>query len=358
MIANCQLPIADLTETAWVRCPPIRNRQSAIGNGSALIVVLWVLLILSMLISSFAFDMHVESGITSYYRRRVQTQYLARAGTEYAKLLLTKSFKAKESDIVEAVDADLHDKALTLSKGMGLSGVSQELGGGKFSLDILPEQGRRNVNMLSDEDWEEILDQSGVPQDQWPELIDCLGDWVDNDPLEAHKLNGAESDDPYYEERGYLCKNGPLDTVDELLLVKGFTPSIVYGGPSEDGKETYTGIASWLTTWGNGQVNVNTATREVLLTIPGVDDLMVDEIMEARKGTDMVEGTEDDGIEDLNKISGMTPEIAKALTTSERKYVRIISKGEVGDLRSGIWAVLEVSEASIVPVFWREEDMP
>ena len=100
----------------------------------------------------------------------------------------------------------------------------------------LPEQGRRNVNTLTDEDWEEILDQAGVPQEMWAELIDCFHDWTDED--DEHHLNGAESDDSFYEERGYKCKNAPLDTVDELLLIKGFTPAIVYGGPPEDRART------------------------------------------------------------------------------------------------------------------------
>jgi general secretion pathway protein K len=187
-------------------------------------------------------------------------------------------------------------------------------------------------------------------------LIDCFSDWVDDDGgLNAKRLNGAESDDPFYQERGYECKNGPLDTVDELLLIKGFTEAVVYGGkPEDEDLDPYTGIARYLTVWSDGRVNVNTASREVLLTLPGVDEWMVDEIIECRKGFDQEMGTRDDGCEDL----GILPEdVQKKVCTDCAEYVRVVSIGEVGNVKSGIWAIMQVKNSELIPVFWREENM-
>jgi type II secretory pathway component PulK len=59
------------------------------------------------------------------------------------------------------------------------------------------------------------------------ELADCLLDYrdADNNP----RTQGAEQD--YYDKlpHPYVIKNGPLGTLEELLLVKGFTGPIVYG---------------------------------------------------------------------------------------------------------------------------------
>ena len=337
--------------------------HSALRNqkGSALIVALWALIILGLLISAFAFDMHVEAGVTSFYRKRLKAQYLARAGVEYAKLMLHKSFKVKEEIGAEDEDPDVYIQALSLQKGMGVTSLTRELGDGKFLVDILPEQGRRNVNTLSDEDWEEMLDQANVPQEEWADLIDCFQDFTDEG--DEHQLNGAESDDPFYEERGYECKNAPLDTVDELLLIKGFTKELVYGGPSEvEGDEPYIGIAQWLTTWGDGKVNINTASKEVLLTIPGLEEYDVEDIINGRAGEDEELGTKDDGYDSVDEVMAMiglnNPEVAGRMTTSERAYCRVISKGEVQGVRSGIWCVLQVSDQGVTPLFWREEDMP
>ena len=35
-----------------------------------------------------------------------------------------------------------------------------------------------------------------------------------------------------YSALGYSCKNGPLDTIEELLLVKGVTPDLLFGRDS------------------------------------------------------------------------------------------------------------------------------
>jgi len=52
-------------------------------------------------------------------------------------------------------------------------------------------------------------------------------DWRDPDDL--YRMNGAEPD--YYQslKEPYRCKNGNLDSIEELLLVRGVTPELFYG---------------------------------------------------------------------------------------------------------------------------------
>ncbi|MCC5828008.1 MAG: general secretion pathway protein GspK [Phycisphaeraceae bacterium] len=59
------------------------------------------------------------------------------------------------------------------------------------------------------------------------ELVDSLLDY--RDPDDTPRPHGAEQD--YYDRLPvpYLIPNGPLATVDELLLVRGFTGELVYG---------------------------------------------------------------------------------------------------------------------------------
>lgn len=330
-------------------------------DGAALIVALWVLLVLALIIATFAYDMRIESEVTVYARNRFKAEYLARAGLEWARTLLAKKVtQPAEGEALELEDGDdeqMAVAALNVAKGVAVNNVVKELGQGTFTISLLPEEGRRNVNKLDDRDWEEILDQANVPEEDWPELIDCFNDWIDQG--DEHRLNGAESDDPFYKKRGYECKNAPLDTVDELLLIKGFDEGVVYGRPAKDKEDApLLGIAQWLTTYGDGQVNVNTANREVLMTVPDMDEAIVDDILERRPGVDGEDNTIDDGIKDLGEISGMKPDVAGRLTTNGRTYLRIISIGEVNKIKAGIWAVVQVSgDGKVVPVFWREELM-
>ena len=117
-----------------------------------------------------------------------------------------------------------------------------------------------------------------------PELVDALMDYRDADA--NTRPVGAEQD--YYDQlpHPYVIKNGPLMTVEELLLVKGFTAPLVYGEdynlngllePSEDdGDATFPpdngdgqldrGLMGVATTWsyernvaadGSSRININ-----------------------------------------------------------------------------------------------------
>ncbi len=326
-------------------------------RGTVLIVVLWVLIVLSLLVGTLAFEMQVEANVTSYYRKRFKAQYLARAGIEYAKMMLMSGRQFGEE--MEDEHPELVLATQLLNRGNPISGFRQDLGPGGFELQFIPEQGRRNVNRLTPDDWREILDQGQVPSDRWDELIDAFFDWIDAD--DAHRVNGAESDDSFYEDRGYEVKNGPVDTIDELLLIKGFSPSIVYGGPADNDEDPpLSGLAQWMTTWGDGRVNVNAANREVLMTLPEVDEWMVDAILEGRAGLDGEFGTEDDGFTDINEVlavTGLGATFSGRITTTEHRFLRVISQGEVQGVRAGIWAVFRYDGASLVPLYWREELM-
>ena len=334
-------------------------------GGAALIVALWTVLILSLLVGGMAFEMHIEAGITSYSRKRLKAQVAARGGVEYAKFLLAKSFDTSAFEEAEEEKEAFRTLAKNLEKGIGISGAEVEMGEAKAVVDILPEAGRRNVNTLGDEDWEELLDQSGVPEETWPDLIDCFMDWTDEG--DEHRLNGAEEDDAFYKDQGYAPKNAPLDTVDEILLIKGFAPEIVYGGPPVEPKgEPLRGIAHLLTTFGDGKVNVNTASREVLMTLTAppdgkmMDEWVVDDLLKERLGEDGLPNTKDDGfesVEDAIRKSGMDGALADKISVSDRRFVRVVSIGEDNGVRSGVWAVFEVGEKKVTPIYWREEQM-
>ncbi len=328
--------------------------------GGALIVALWIIVTLSLLVGTLAFEMRIEAGITSHYRKRARATWLARAGVEHARMLILRSRRV-DPTAPDSLDEDpLYLHAMLLSRGMGVYGAVFPLGDGVFRLDIVPEGSRRNVNRLQPIEWRELLRQAQVPEDQWEELIDCIGDWIDLD--DNVKLNGAESDDPFYRARGYRVKNGPIDTIDEMLLIKGVTEEILFGGPGPDpDSPPILGIARSLTTWGDGRINANNAPLEVLLTIPGIAEWEANAIIEGRVGLDGVEGTRDDGygsVDELLSRTGVNPGLRGYFTVRDNRFVRAISIGEVQGVRSGIWAVFQVDGGRVHTVFWREEPMP
>ncbi|WP_457576464.1 general secretion pathway protein GspK [Desulfomarina sp.] len=97
------------------------------------------------------------------------------------------------------------------------------------------------------------------------DIVDAIVDWIDKDDDESDY--GAESN--YYQalDPPYECRNGPLETVEELLLVKGVTPLLLFG----NGKKR--GLADVVTVYGNdGRMNINTMDPLLLRSMDSLVD--------------------------------------------------------------------------------------
>ncbi len=331
-------------------------------SGSALIFALVILVVLSSLMISFLFRIHIEADLAASHRQRMKARALANAGQEKAKVMILQSLNVGNSpdeDMTEETFIQLRN----LRRGMAVSGVTYELGDGTFTLHILPETGRRNVNQLSEPDWEALLEQTGVPEELHDELIANFLDWTDED--QANRLKGAEEDDPFYEDNGIPVKNAPLDTLEELLLIKGFTRAIVYGGSLREEYDMpdvqVQGIAHLLSVYGNGKVNLNAASKEVLMTISGLREEQVDSLLENRAGLDGIEGTEDDGFTRLNSAlssAGIPNDASEVLGIADRSHIRVLSIGDVGGTRAATWVVYEFLQRNLTVLAHREEEIP
>jgi hypothetical protein len=94
-------------------------------------------------------------------------------------------------------------------------------------------------------------------------------------------MYGAEDD--YYEdlEMPYESKDHKFQSIEELLLVRGIT------------RDLFEKVEPFVTVYGEGVVNINTAAREVLIWL-GMDDSLADKTMAFRAGADLQLGTPDD----------------------------------------------------------------
>ncbi len=88
---------------------------------------------------------------------------------------------------------------------------------------LTSEAGKLNINAAH------TTNLTHLPRMTVP-LIAALRDFVDWDS--DVRPDGAEQEHYDALPRAYTIRNGPLDTLDELLLVRGFTPSLLYGEDS------------------------------------------------------------------------------------------------------------------------------
>ncbi|MDO9541999.1 MAG: type II secretion system protein GspK [Kiritimatiellia bacterium] len=338
-------------------------------GGSVLIIVLWVIGLLSMFVMAFAFDMHVEARIVSTWRKRLKAEYLAKAGVELARMALLETADPKVTDpevsgyVSEGSDSARRSATVSLSRGGGAE-MSRQLGEGTVMVRIRPENARINLNSIininnRDETfqlWEPLFETAGVPFDQRDALIDCLIDWVDQDEL-TH-LNGVESE--YYQNLipPYQSKNAPIDTVDELALIKGFNDELI-----PDATQTvYEAVAHFLTTYAEDRtININAVDHDTLMAFFGIDSPLAEEIIFQRSGPDGEQGTEDDtpfkNLQDLlARVPALNQSVGPYVSFTSKGRFYIQSSGKVGDVERVCACVVLLTKNKLTVLSWIEGD--
>jgi type II secretory pathway component PulK len=146
-----------------------------------------------------------------------------------------------------------------------------------FFFGVVDESSKINLNTLLK------LDPSGqtaynvlvLLPNMTPDLANAILDWLDSDA--NPRTGGAENETYTAQAPPYQAKNGPLDSIEELLLVQGMTPQILFGndanrnGMLDPGEESLgstcdPGLAAYLTIYtrefnwdsqGNPRIYVN-----------------------------------------------------------------------------------------------------
>jgi len=158
------------------------------------------------------------------------------------------------------------------------------IGQGTFSFEIIDEARKINLRTASAQTLERFLSAVGHSDAQTAHtLANSILDWQDVD--NGTREGGAENF--YYRalKDSYDVPNRKLEIIEELLWVKGMTPDL------------FQKIKDLVTIWGDGKININTASREVLLSV-GCTASLAEKIVAYRLGNDGVAGTEDDKVFD------------------------------------------------------------
>lgn len=160
---------------------------------------------------------------------------------------------------------------------------------------ITDECSRLDLNVATEEQLHTLLGLV-IPQDSdhdiiIDELVDALLDWRERGGVA--RPNGAKDEHYQALDPPYRCKSAPFSTVEELLLVRGFTGWVVFGEDfnrnglldlcEDDGDETfppddadgrlYPGLARFLTVWSREMNTSNHNAPRVNLNLADLDKL-------------------------------------------------------------------------------------
>ena len=281
--------------------------------GFAVIVALIAITVLAIMAAGFALSMKVETVLAANSNDDEQMLWLGRAGMEYARWILSQ-----EAAIAGQPYDSLNQKWAGGQGDMSesnsvLAGVSLDnvpVGDvGTVSVKIIDHERFINVNTANTAILQQVLTTMGVDANDLSVISDSIQDWVQSG--DSARVAGAKND--YYQGLSppYYCKEAPMDDPSELLLVRGVTQAMYFGGsdtnqpnafhhklgfgnsPGETPDYSF-GFTNVFTTVSTGQLNINTADATVLQLLPGMDAESAQNIIKVRSGPDGIDGTMDD----------------------------------------------------------------
>ena len=203
------------------------------SRGAALLLVMWLVLLLSGLVASYAMSARIESMQGNGAARGGGAGEAARAGVEYAVSRLM------EQDPTQRWAADGR-------------GYQLPFGRAKVMVEIRDETAKIDLNAAAPALLSGLFEELGEPRERATRLAGAIVDWRDPDNL-SQPVGGAE--DPAYASAGLAwgAKDAPFDSVAELEQVLGMRPAL------------YAAAAPHLTIYsGNGTPDANIADGIVL----------------------------------------------------------------------------------------------
>jgi general secretion pathway protein K len=240
-------------------------------RGFALIAVLLVLALLGVIGAEFAYSMRLEASSVRAYRDGIVATHLAEAGLAQA----TREIAAEFDLVCRGEDKEV---SLYLRDGRAVPRLPRKkvpLGPGHFNYKLDDEERLVNVNTSPPDRVDRLLQALGVERADRDTIVDSIQDW--RDANDEHRLNGAESEDTYLKLAvPYRARNANLESVAELLQIKGVTPALYYG------KDDKPGLVSVVTVRTPGQINVNTADATVLKAV-GLSEAEISQVMQTRR---------------------------------------------------------------------------
>lgn len=227
-------------------------------------MVLVAIVIMSLTTSTYLLLMRNEHTAARYSGNRLQTELLAQSGVEYLKILLTLSPNEIEQQGGLINNPDRLQEVLVIDDPVeGFSGyftvITSDLNQGYYEntrYGLENESAKLNLNTLLDNEDSstpsagptdstspENSNSSGnpsssentvMPRDRLllipgmnEDVADAILDWLDED--DDPRDFGVESAHYQSLTPAYMPRNGPIAQLDDLLMVQGVTPELLYG---------------------------------------------------------------------------------------------------------------------------------
>ncbi|MCM8782372.1 MAG: general secretion pathway protein GspK, partial [Candidatus Omnitrophica bacterium] len=281
-------------------------------RGSILIIALWSLCLLATFAVSLGIGVRQKLALVNRMDERDRLRFIGEGGIKKAIAYLKE-----EPEKNYAALKDNWSNNPSIFKEINI-------GGGNFSLlynyiaepsgvlelryGLIDEESKININKASQPVLERLFRLVDFNETQAQELAAAIVDWRDTDSELSIPLGSAE--DSYYRnlKYPYEAKDADFEVLDEILLVKGMDENI------------FEKIKNYITIYGSGKINVNTASKTVLLAL-GLSRDLADKIVSFRLGEDGIISTNDDNI--FEAPSNIVPKLSQFFHLSDSEIASL-----------------------------------
>lgn len=215
---------------------------SRVREGMVLLAVLVIVTVLSLAAYQYSDLMMAEYRAADDTLRTLQARAFAESGIHHVAALLSNPENRSQlndnpfdnpavfqNQIVQPAGGVMGQGGFSIVAPLGETSTGSAVTQG-FRFGVTDEGGKINLNALLK------IDRSGkVGHDilmklpnMTEDIANAILDWIDTN--DQPRLGGAENETYSTMTPPYRAKNGPLDSLEELLLVKGVTPELLFGG--------------------------------------------------------------------------------------------------------------------------------
>jgi DNA uptake protein ComE-like DNA-binding protein len=261
------------------------------SRASILVGLLWCLALLSVVVIGVLHTARTDMLVVKNYGDRVQAHYLALAGIEKARALLMQDARQRSHSGVShgtgLYNAQDQFRDVTLGRGQfRVIRRGRDDEGGGIIYGVSDEESRLNLNRAGGGELGKLQNMNG-------EILAAILDWRDEDNTVTP--GGAEADYYMSQTPPSMPRNGPFQTVRELLMVRGVSRDLLFGrdvhqngflqAATPDGREAEStsgadaGWANMLTVdssvnnvnaTGEDRINIQQADENTLATVRGI----------------------------------------------------------------------------------------
>jgi type II secretory pathway component PulK len=222
-----------------MRAQQCRNQER---RGVVLITVLVVVVVLTLAAYQYSEYMQAEYQAAHSHAKMAQTKAFAMSGVNSVAVMLSNSDFFSNTlnsnpydnpqyfqDVLVQDDPNPRRRGRFSIIGL-VSPDDPQSTAQPYLFGAVDEAGKINLNALLELDSTGNIGQQILMQlpNMTEDIANSILDWLDAKST-SPRTNGAK--DEYYMNLSppYHCKSGQLDSLDELLLVKGVTPQLLYG---------------------------------------------------------------------------------------------------------------------------------